>query len=89
MTFIVAIHEVEDADTFWGAARPWAALPDGIRLHCVFPLVNGAKAVCLWEGESADSVGDFVDEAVGESSRNEFYEVDRLTAVGLPDVPVN
>jgi hypothetical protein len=84
MTFVVAIHEVEDVYTFWGAARPWAELREGIRLHCVFPLVNGARAVCLWEGESADAVGDFVDEALGDSSRNEFYEVDRLAAIGLP-----
>jgi hypothetical protein len=84
MAFVVAIHDIEDADSFWKAAVRPAGVPAGMRLHCVYPLVNGAKAVCLWEGTSADSVGDFVDEAVGDSSRNEFYEVDRLAAVGLP-----
>jgi hypothetical protein len=54
-----------------------ARLPEGMRLHRVYSLVNGAKAVCLWEGESADAVGDLVDQFVGDCSRNEFYEVDR------------
>lgn len=84
MAFVVAIHEIEDTDGFWRAADPWAPLPEGIRLHCVYPLVNGARAVCLWEGESADVVGDFVDEVLGEANRAEFYEVDRVSAFGLP-----
>ena len=84
MAFVVAIHEIEDADCFWRSTTTSARLPEGLRLHCVYPLVNGAKAVSLWEGASADSVGDFVDDVVGDSSRNEFYEVDRAVAVGLP-----
>jgi len=84
MTFVVAIHEIEDTSGFWRAADPSASFPDGIRLRCVYPLVNGAKAVCVWEGASADAVGDFVDELVGEANRSEFYEVDRWFAFGLP-----
>jgi hypothetical protein len=84
VAFVVAIHEIENAERFWRAADPSLPLPDGVWLHCVYPLVNGAKAVCLWEGDSADSVGDVVDEILGDFSYNEFYEVDGVAALGLP-----
>ena len=85
MAFVIAIHEIEDAAGFRRATDPARSLPGGLRLHRVYPLVNGAKAVCLWEGKSADSVGDYVDGLVGDSNRAEFYEVDRVSAHGLPN----
>jgi len=83
---VVAIHEIEAPVDFWRVADPEASLPDGLQLHRVYPLVNGAKAVCLWEGRSADCVGDVVDELMGDANRTEFYEVDPWCAFGLPEV---
>ena len=84
MAFVIAIHEIEDSDGFWRLTATSASLPE-VRLRCIYPLVNGAKAVSLWEGASADSVGDVVDPLVGGANRTEFYEVDALSAFGLPD----
>ena len=82
MALVLAIHEIEDADGFRQATDPTASFPNGVRLVCVYPLVNGAKAVCLWEGRSADDVGDVVEMMIGEANRAEFYEVDRASAFG-------
>jgi hypothetical protein len=84
MAFVIAVHEIEDAVGFGRAIDSSTSLPDGLPLRRVYPLVNGAKAVCLWEGESADSVGDYVDGLLGDIARSEFYEVDRASALGLP-----
>jgi len=86
VAFVVAIHEIEEPAAFWRVADRNALLPEGLRLHCFYPLVNGAKAVCLWEGQSADCVGDLVEALIGDANRTEFYEVESLFALGLPEV---
>lgn len=47
----------------------------------------GRKAVCLWEAESMDAVRQILEGAAGDSSRNEFFEVDpqHAGARGLPE----
>ncbi len=87
-TLVIAIHEIEDAEGFRRATDPTASFPDSVRLVCVYPLVNGAKAVCLWEGRSADDVGDFVEMVVGDANRAEFYEVDCASAFGRGVPPI-
>jgi hypothetical protein len=84
MVFVVAIHEIEDVVGFWAAADLWPEPPGLLRLHGAYSLVNGSRAVCLWEGESADSVGDYVEQVVGDFGSSEFYEIDPLNAYGLP-----
>ncbi len=83
MAFVIAIHEIEDTDRFWRAAAS-PSLTE-VRLRRIYPLVNGVKAVSLWEGASTDSVGDLVDALVGARNRTEFYEVDPSSALGLPE----
>ena len=85
MAYIVAIHDISDPDRFWGAADP-SAIPPGIALHSSYPRQDGARAVCLWEAESADRVRELLDSVAGDASRNEFFEVDAGHAgtIGLP-----
>ncbi len=59
--------------------------PGGIALHSTFAHADGTKAVCLWQAASVDEVQDLVDSAVGQFSRNEYFEVSKETAMGLPD----
>jgi hypothetical protein len=80
---IVAIHQISDPQTFWGAAEGMN-LPDGTALHSAIPNEDGTRAVCLWESDSVDTVRDFVDSNVGEVSNNEFFAVNEQNAVGLP-----
>ncbi len=49
--------------------------PAGIALHSTFAHADGTKAVCLWQAASVDEVQDLVDSAVGQFSRNEYFEV--------------
>ena len=77
MTYVVAIHDVSDPERFWGgAAESLASLPQGVALRATFPQEGGAKAVCLWEADSVDAVRQVVDSAAGDTSRNEYFEVD-------------
>jgi len=57
-----------------------------MEVHAIYPQQDGSKAVCLWQAESADTVRQVVEDAVGDASRNEFFEVDpqHAGARGLP-----
>lgn len=87
--YITAIHQITDPEKFWQTVRahtpPAAGLPAGVVLHATFANGDGTKAVCLWQAKTVDTVRDLVDSALGQFSRNEFFEVSKETAVGLPD----
>jgi hypothetical protein len=80
---IVAIHEVSDPDQFWQKAQE-IDIPSEMTLHSTLPNADGSRAVCVWEAESTDAVNSFLDEHVGDISRNEFFEVNAQNAQGLP-----
>ena len=87
MPYFVAIHNVSDPERFLGgAAEAMGGMPQGVILHVTYPGHGGSKAVCLWEGESMDAVRQVVEGGTGDSSRNEFFEVDpqHAGARGLP-----
>ena len=87
--YITAIHQITDPEQFWQTARavtpPVGEFPPGITLHNTFANPDGTKAVCLWQAETVDQVRDLVDSAVGQFSQNEYFEVSKETALGLPD----
>ena len=86
MTYVVAIHNISDPDSFWSAADPSTELPPGVTLHATYPQPDGTRAVCLWEAESVDSVRQLVDQVSGSWSRNDYFEVDpqHVGTRGLP-----
>jgi hypothetical protein len=88
MPSVVAIHDISDPDRFWSGADP-SKLPPGVALHATYPRADGARAVCLWEADSVDTIRNLVDEVAGDSSRNEFFEADpeHAGAVGLSGAP--
>jgi hypothetical protein len=77
MPVVIAIHEVEDVAGFWSSFRAGLRLGKVARLGAMYPLVNGARAVSVWDGPSADAVGDLVDAHLGHFGTNEIYEVDQ------------
>jgi len=77
MAVVIAIHEIDNVAGFWSTVRRSVVPSRTARLDAVYPLVNGAKAVSIWDGISADVVGDLVEVWLGDFGRNEFYEVDR------------
>jgi hypothetical protein len=87
MPYFVAIHDVSDPERFWGGvAEGIGGMPQGVALHATYPSQDGSKAVCLWEADSVDTVRQIVEGAAGDSSRNEFFEVDPQHA-GARGVP--
>jgi hypothetical protein len=77
MPFIVAIHDVSDPARFWGSAAEGVGnLPQGVTLHSTYPQGDGAKAVCLWEADSVETVRQTIESGAGDSSRNQFFEAD-------------
>jgi hypothetical protein len=81
--FIVAIHNISNPAKFWAAAQN-LSIPSHVRLHTVFPSTDGAKGVCLWQGESLEVVKPLVDSLTGGLSVNEYIPIEAKSAMGLP-----
>ncbi len=50
----------------------------------MFPSTDGAKGICLWQGESLAVVKPLVDALTSGLSTNEYVAVDATNAMGLP-----
>ncbi len=87
--YVTAIHQITDPEKFRQGVRaatpPASEFPAGIVLHSMFSNPDDTKAVCLWEAETVDAVRDLVASVVGQFSQNEYFEVNKETALGLPD----
>ncbi|MBT3220469.1 MAG: hypothetical protein HN348_15390 [Proteobacteria bacterium] len=42
------------------------------------------SAICLWEAPTAEALAAWIDDLVGKVSTNEFFEVNKENAIGLP-----
>lgn len=85
--FIIAIHHIQDPEAFWSIIKEKGGeIPKHLTLHGMYPSTNTAKSVCLWEAKSIDEVNSFLDQALGNTSRNELYEINEPIALGLPKV---
>ena len=85
LMYVAAIHKISDPEKFWSSADP-NGVPSDISLHSSYPNEDGTRAVCLWEGESVESIRSLVDGMAGDSATNEFFEVNEQHAgtQGLP-----
>jgi hypothetical protein len=81
--YIVATHTISQPEKFWSAAKT-LAVPAHLKLHTVFPSTDGAKASCLWEGESLPTVKQFVETITSGLATNEYMPVEASNAMGLP-----
>ena len=81
--YVLVQHTVSDPGAFWNAADS-ATLPPTLKLHHTFPTQDGSHAACLWEAESASALRDFLEDAVGRFSRNEYFEVENREGVAMP-----
>jgi hypothetical protein len=50
--------------------------PTGVRGLQFYPAADGSAATCLWEAPSVESVQQYADSTLGDSSENTCYEVD-------------
>ena len=94
--YVVAQHEIKDPHAAFSRGqkliRGEEAPPD-VRALQFYPSQDLTKVTCLWESDSVESVQDWVDTTLGDSSENICYPVaaDQAFAerpLGLPATPM-
>ena len=82
---VIAQHTILNPQVFWSKAQSINALiPADLKLLSVFPSKDMKTGTCIWEGVSASAVQKFLDDNVGNVSKNFCYEIDEANAMGLP-----
>ncbi len=87
--FIVVHHTITDQETAFARGGNLLAgngAPAGVRVREFYPSRDKADVFCLWESNSFEEVRDYVDATMGDSSRQEYFEVDAEIARGLPEL---
>jgi hypothetical protein len=83
--YVLIEHRISDPDSFFSTAESaLSQMPPTIRLHHSFPTTDGTRAFCVWEAQTIAEVRDFVESAVGQFSRNEYFEVPNKEGVVDP-----
>jgi hypothetical protein len=81
--FVTVLHHINDPESFEAAEQKAleAGLPAGVALPIHAATSDHRFGVCIWEGESVESVRQLVDGVTGPTARNEYFEmhVDGLT----------
>jgi hypothetical protein len=57
--------------------------PAGVRGLQFYPSRDGSAATCLWEAPSVQTVQEYVDSTLGDSSENDCYEVNAKQAFAV------
>ena len=87
--YVIVWHELLDPPTAFQRGerlKHAEGAPDGTRVLQFFPASDGSAVTCLWESTSVDALQSYVDETLGESSRNTCYAVEGTVAFAqLPD----
>lgn len=84
---VIAHHNISDPEGFWGAAEEVTKnLPGNLKLHGVYPAMDGKTGTCLWEAGDAKEVQQFLDKNAGQFATNFCYEVNVNKSMGLPDI---
>jgi hypothetical protein len=75
--FVAVIHHIHDPEGFQAAEAK--ALEAGLPPHVGLPIHaatgDHTLGICIWEGESVDSVREVVEGAVGAWATNEYHEM--------------
>ena len=89
--FIVVEHTVRDAAVAFARGQnllEGRGAPAGVQVRKFYPSTDQSAVICLWEGNSLEEVRDYVDETLGDSTDNLYFEVDAEQALGLPEPAV-
>ena len=92
--YIVAIHDIQSEAAFerGQALIQGEGAPEDARVLQFYPGADGSRVVCLWEGASTDTLQQYVDQVLGDSSVNTVFAVDAEQAfaerpLGLQSAP--
>lgn len=84
---IIVHHNISNPAEFWKTAKELTDhLPTSLKLHGVYPSKDAKSGTCLWQGNSAQEVQQFLDKHVGKFAKNFSYEVNIKESIGLPDI---
>ena len=86
--FIVVEHTIRDAAVAFARGQnllEGRGAPAGVQVRKFYPSTDQSAVICLWEGSSLAEVREYVDETLGDSSDNLYFEVDADQALGLPE----
>jgi hypothetical protein len=81
--YVVVQHRFNDPQTAFARGERLiknAGAPAGARGLEFYPSVDGSAATCLWEASSVQSIQEYVDSTLGDSSENDCYEVNTTQA---------
>jgi hypothetical protein len=75
--FVTVLHHIHDPEGFEAAEQKAleGGLPSGVALPIHAATTDHSFGVCIWEGESVESVREVVEGAVGAWARNEYFEM--------------
>ena len=59
-------------------------LPQGLKGLMYLPAADGAKADCVWEAQSLETLRSFLDREIGTAARNDYFQINTEAAFGLP-----
>jgi hypothetical protein len=77
--YVVTHHKFIDAPTAFARGEKLIrneGAPTGVVGLQFYPAQDGSEAVCLWEAPSVESVQQYVDSTLGDSSSNPCFAVD-------------
>ena len=85
---VIAQHHISNPEEFWKSAMEHTkVLPAPLKLHGVYPSTDKTNATCVWEGDSAEEVQNFVDKFTSGFAKNYCYELDVKGSMGAPLIP--
>lgn len=76
---VVVQHRIIERETAFSRGETLMrndGAPPGARVLQFYPSQDGSAVTCLWEAESVQSIQEYVDSTLGESSENVCYQVD-------------
>ena len=77
--YVIVLHRFVDPPTAFVRGEKLVMnedAPPGVRGLQFYPATDGTMATCLWESGSVESIQEYVDSTLGDSSVNTCYEVD-------------
>ena len=86
--YVAVVHNVKDPQALLsrgeGLGDPSNA-PAGVIPRQFCPSKDLSAATCVWEADSMDTVRDYVDGTLGDSSEQSYFEINTEFAQGLPE----
>ena len=94
--YVVVQHHIKNPETAFPRGQRLISgegAPETVKVLQFYPSTDQTKVTCLWESDSVDSIQDWVDTTLGDSSENVCYAVaaDQAFAerpVGLQATPM-